>query len=142
MRANSRLISTGTAPEGENRPGLTQVVARWRQCCRNCGLSPKPNDSSLVGLGKRPEGKKMFSPIESRRDPFNPATRGYHAVYRENEVNHCPGCGRTHWFLGRLLAECAFCGTALPLQEGYRQGKAITVVAWSSPTSSHELRAA
>lgn len=50
---------------------------------------------------------------------FNPAMRGYHAVYRENVVNHCPGCGRTHWLIGRLMAECGFCGTALPLSESY-----------------------
>ena len=31
----------------------------------------------------------------------DPAGRGYHAVYREHEVNHCPGCGRTHWIIGR-----------------------------------------
>ena len=43
--------------------------------------------------------------------------RGYHAVYREHEVNHCPGCGRTHWLIGRISAECAFCATALPLAE-------------------------
>ncbi|MCJ8191360.1 hypothetical protein [Sphingomicrobium aestuariivivum] len=42
--------------------------------------------------------------------------RGYHAVYREAEVNHCPGCGRTHWLVGRTSAECAFCATALPLE--------------------------
>ena len=30
--------------------------------------------------------------------------RGYHAVYREHEVNHCPGCGRTHWLIGRMSA--------------------------------------
>jgi hypothetical protein len=47
---------------------------------------------------------------------FNPNARGYHAVYREHEVNHCPGCGRTHWHIGRLSAECAFCSTALPLE--------------------------
>jgi hypothetical protein len=47
----------------------------------------------------------------------NPAERGYHAVYREHEVNHCPGCGRTHWLIGRFSAECAFCTTALPLAE-------------------------
>jgi len=41
--------------------------------------------------------------------------RGYHAVYREQEVNHCPGCGRTHWIIGRMSAECAVCTTALPL---------------------------
>ena len=42
--------------------------------------------------------------------------RGYHIVYREQETNHCPGCGRTHWYIGRMLAECAFCQTALPLE--------------------------
>lgn len=42
--------------------------------------------------------------------------RGYHIVYREEQVNHCPGCGHTHWYIGRLMAECAFCSTALPLE--------------------------
>jgi len=59
----------------------------------------------------------MLSSIESGRAPFNPNTRGYHAVYHDGEVNHCPGCGRTHWIIGRLSAECAFCSTALPLAE-------------------------
>ena len=47
----------------------------------------------------------------------DPARRGYHVVYRENERNHCPGCGRSHWYVGRLSAECGFCSTALPLAE-------------------------
>lgn len=51
----------------------------------------------------------------AERPPVSPSARGYHAVYRENEVNYCPGCGRTHWLIGRLSAECAFCATALPL---------------------------
>ena len=42
--------------------------------------------------------------------------RGYHIVYREHEANYCPGCGRTHWYIGRSMAECAFCATALPLE--------------------------
>ena len=46
----------------------------------------------------------------------NPSARGYHAVYRRSEVNHCPGCGRVQWWVGRLLAECGFCGTAVPLE--------------------------
>lgn len=41
--------------------------------------------------------------------------RGYHAVYRLDDVNHCPGCGRSHWHVGRVTAECAFCATALPI---------------------------
>ena len=70
----------------------------------------------------------MFSPIQSGRDPFDPNVRGYHAVYREGEANHCPGCGRSHWIIGRQLAECAFCSTALPLSESQRQGHDATVV--------------
>ena len=42
--------------------------------------------------------------------------RGYHIVYRDHQANHCPGCGRAHWYIGRIMAECAFCGTALPLE--------------------------
>lgn len=41
--------------------------------------------------------------------------RGYHVAYRQNEVNHCPGCGRCHWLIGRASAECGFCHTAIPL---------------------------
>lgn len=52
--------------------------------------------------------------------PFSPADRGYSAMYRVNETNHCPGCGRTHWHVGRITAECAFCGTALPLRDDNR----------------------
>ncbi|HEY9554637.1 hypothetical protein [Allosphingosinicella sp.] len=46
--------------------------------------------------------------------------RGYHIVYREHETNHCPGCGHTHWLIGRIMAECAFCQTALPLESSSR----------------------
>jgi len=37
--------------------------------------------------------------------------------YHQGEVNHCPGCWRAQWIIGRTLAECAFCGTAIPLAE-------------------------
>jgi len=45
------------------------------------------------------------------------AKRGHHIVYRANADNHCPGCGRSHWYIGRVSAECGFCGTAVPLAE-------------------------
>ena len=45
------------------------------------------------------------------------AKRGHHIVYRANTANHCPGCGRSHWYIGRVSAECGFCGTAVPLAE-------------------------
>jgi len=64
---------------------------------------------------------------------FDPAKRGYHAVYRENQVNYCPGCGRTHWFVGRSLAECGFCSTALPLAESFRQSTTARVSHRNAP---------
>jgi len=45
------------------------------------------------------------------------ARRGHHIVYRTNADNHCPGCGRSQWYIGRISAECGFCGTAVPLAE-------------------------
>lgn len=45
------------------------------------------------------------------------AKRGHHVVYRNNSANHCPGCGRSQWYIGRVTAECGFCGTAVPLAE-------------------------
>jgi uncharacterized protein (DUF983 family) len=33
------------------------------------------------------------------------------------ETNRCPACGRSHWYVGRLSAECGFCGTALALAD-------------------------
>lgn len=53
--------------------------------------------------------------------------RGYHVVYKENETNYCPGCGRTHWHIGRITAECAFCGTALSIEVTRRDGKATII---------------
>lgn len=44
-------------------------------------------------------------------------SRPFSLVYRQNAVNHCPGCTHTNWLIGRMVAECAFCGTALPLRD-------------------------
>jgi len=48
---------------------------------------------------------------------YDPHVRGYAIVYRPGVSNHCPGCGRSQWYLGRSSAECAFCGVALPFAE-------------------------
>jgi len=39
--------------------------------------------------------------------------RGYVPLYTPGSA--CPGCGRSHWHIGRQVAECAWCGTALPM---------------------------
>ena len=62
------------------------------------------------------------------------AKRGHHIVYRANAANHCPGCGRSHWYIGRVSAECGFCGTAVPLAE--------TSVVEASPRAANTNRTA
>jgi len=47
---------------------------------------------------------------------------GYRIAYRPSQVNHCPGCGHTHWLVGRTTAECAYCATALPIVAGATSG--------------------
>ncbi|MFZ5747849.1 MAG: hypothetical protein ACOY45_09360 [Pseudomonadota bacterium] len=50
------------------------------------------------------------------------ARTGYRVAYRPQEANHCPGCGQSHWIVGRMTAECAYCATALPLMMGGASG--------------------
>jgi len=57
--------------------------------------------------------------------PTIPARRGYQAFYRPDEVNHCPGCAAAQWIVGRMVAECAFCGTAVPLITGGTTGPGL-----------------
>jgi ribosomal protein L37E len=54
---------------------------------------------------------------DQRRLGADLAGRGHHVVYRTEETNRCPGCGRAQWHVGRQTAECAFCGTAIALAE-------------------------
>lgn len=45
----------------------------------------------------------------------------YAPLYYADQVNHCPGCSGTGWYLGRFTAECANCHTALPLAQSMQQ---------------------
>ena len=77
----------------------------------------------LIGI----EGGKSF--------PHDPALRGFQILYHSGEINRCPGCGRTHWYVGRTLAECGFCSTALPLSESFCQPAAAVFITRSRPHS-------
>lgn len=68
------------------------------------------------------------------------AQRGHHIVYRANESNHCPGCGRSQWYIGRVSAECGFCGTAVPLAETGRSDGAAVAARARAPIASAEQR--
>jgi hypothetical protein len=56
-------------------------------------------------------------PLHGDRTAVQVATRGYAIIYREDQPNFCPGCSRSHWYIGRMTAECAYCGTAVPLRD-------------------------
>ena len=76
------------------------------------------NDSSQEWRDERMKVKTMLRSIEgSAGKSFDPAVRGFAPLYHAGETNHCPGCGRSHWMVGRLSAECAYCGTAIALAE-------------------------
>jgi hypothetical protein len=71
------------------------------------------------------------------------AQRGHHIVYRTNAENHCPGCGRSQWYIGRISAECGFCGTAVPLAEARHDDSGPRVSAPSrsrAPAGNADLR--
>lgn len=45
--------------------------------------------------------------------------------YHPGEGQRCSGCGRSQWLIGRTLAECCFCGTALPLADSHQTGARV-----------------
>jgi hypothetical protein len=40
--------------------------------------------------------------------------------YRPGRATPCPACGERQWLVGRIMAQCACCDTALPIDLGYR----------------------
>jgi len=78
------------------------------------------NTRFVVAVQRRGEGLKMLRCIEGSGAAgfaHDAARRGFVVLYRAGEPNHCPACGRTHWYVGRLSAECGFCGTAIALAD-------------------------
>ena len=67
----------------------------------------------------------------------DPSRHGYSPTYWPGEVNHCPGCGRSQWIIGRITAECAFCATALPLQHTGFEGMGLGPIYWDRDVCRH-----
>src|ERR1700741_4569543 len=80
-------------------------------------VTMKPEPTSVVHRHRKERHMASVPTLSDLQMRNDPAGRGYHVVYREHEVNLCPGCGRTQWLIGRMSAECAFCATSLPLAE-------------------------
>ncbi|MCI4588870.1 hypothetical protein MOK15_01940 [Sphingobium sp. BYY-5] len=69
--------------------------------------------------------------------------RGFSPLYYVGETNRCPSCTRQHWMVGRMVAECAFCGMALPLEQfsTYSASPRIARQGTSADELPEELRA-
>ena len=91
-------------------------------------ITMKPGCASVVQSHRKEPLMASVPTLGDLQMRHDPAGRGYHVVYREHEVNHCPGCGRTQWLIGRVSAECAFCATALPLAEASMRHHARPIV--------------
>lgn len=64
------------------------------------------------------------APIATPRAHDGPhVQRGYVITYRPGHVNFCPGCGHSHWHVGRSTVECARCDTALPIAADARRSR-------------------
>lgn len=50
------------------------------------------------------------------------AARGYQILFHADETNRCPGCGGSNWYVGRVTAECAVCGTAVAIARSSMAG--------------------
>lgn len=70
---------------------------------------------SVLPIAPKVMAAIMNDPEAAGVGPFVPMARGFGAGYRVGEVVRCPACTRTHWIVGRVTAECAFCSTAMPL---------------------------
>lgn len=58
---------------------------------------------------------------------IQPELRGFVINY-DGPHTRCPGCSRSNWLIGRTLAECGFCATALPLIESSRNANATPAI--------------
>ena len=81
------------------------------------------------------EEEETMRPVSSLATgkSFDPALRGYIIHYHVGEANHCPSCGRSQWMVGRLMAECAYCETALPLENNRGVGACARFIHTNSP---------
>jgi hypothetical protein len=75
-------------------------------------LEARPPVETRPAIAPAVMAKLLNDPLAAAA--HNPHARGYVVSYA-GASTACPGCGRTHWIVGRVSAECAFCSTALPL---------------------------
>jgi hypothetical protein len=128
----------------------TSQMRRVKVSTPNQDPAPTPKSKQAATPADNVIDLKSFSAAtkgagESNLTPMSPPVygstmRAYSPVYHSDCVNHCPGCNKTHWLVGRTTAECAFCGTALPLAVKMEQSNAPRFTVKSSKTAEMTQR--
>lgn len=72
------------------------------------GIRPNAPEMVLVELSSRRHGKRLKAAQQAIR-------QGTGVVYHAGEANRCPSCHGQSWNVGRTMAQCAGCDTALPI---------------------------
>src|SRR3954467_8479761 len=106
------LQQAATHRKRGNRRPKSKKFASTSSYCRVSGCKGAGAGGTEIRMGA-----VMIYSRDQRDVGAGLAGRGHHVVYRAEETNRCPGCGRVNWLVGRQTAECAFCGTAIALAE-------------------------
>ncbi|MFZ2996017.1 DUF2614 family zinc ribbon-containing protein [Sphingobium sp.] len=54
-------------------------------------------------------------------------------TYRPGKPISCPDCGQSQWLVGRVMAQCACCETALTIDTSHRGWSGLTPVGRALP---------
>jgi hypothetical protein len=76
-------------------------------------------------------------PVYANLGPQYFGSHGFLPLYRLGEANRCPACLKSNWLIGRSTAECAFCGTALPLEHTGLEGVSLGGLYWDRDVLRH-----
>jgi hypothetical protein len=83
-------------------------------CLASVETADKPTIGSSVVPFRQPREIAGFYGVNCNLSPLFVAGR----------VNACPACNKRSWHVGRITAECASCGTVLPISQAFQpEGK-------------------
>ena len=98
-----------TRPYGDGLPPRKPIAADYEEAERF--LAQMDADPAW----KRFHREKLIrqAAVAAMQKREHMARQAFVPTYRGN--NPCPGCGKSHWWIGRTMAECGFCSTAIPI---------------------------
>lgn len=101
-------------PVGEPKQEVGGVMLTLAALCLANGLDMhEAGDTELARVWTMIDQIRAKQAAKPKHSPLPISVRGFVVQYRPGTT--CPGCGKGAFNVGRSSAECAGCGTALPL---------------------------